>query len=112
MRPRGTVFVLLMAIAVGVVAGVGAWGFRMLIGADSGADSSGPGGRALRYKVLPEQATLLSAVRAVCEEGAELIVVSRRPDSRRTEDVVGVVAAAVLARTVATEDEISRDLLT
>jgi H+/Cl- antiporter ClcA len=32
MRPRGVVIMLLMAIAVGAVAGVGAWGFRMLIG--------------------------------------------------------------------------------
>ena len=76
-------------------------------GAGSGTGSSGPDGRTLRYKVLPEQATPLSAVRAVCEERAELILVSRRPDSGRTEDVVGVVTAAVLARAVATDDEMS-----
>jgi hypothetical protein len=29
---RGVAFMMVMAIAVGVVAGVGAWGFRMLIG--------------------------------------------------------------------------------
>jgi chloride channel protein, CIC family len=73
----------------------------------SGAASAAAGGRALRYEVLPEQATPLSAVRAVCEEGVEIILVSRRPDSRRAEDVVGVVPAAVLARAVATTDEIS-----
>ena len=32
MQHRGVVFMLFMAIAVGAVAGVGAWGFRMLIG--------------------------------------------------------------------------------
>jgi chloride channel protein, CIC family len=30
--PHGVAFMMVMAIAVGVVAGVGAWGFRMLIG--------------------------------------------------------------------------------
>jgi CIC family chloride channel protein len=74
---------------------------------DSGTGSSGPGERALRYKVLPSHATPLSAVRAVCEEGAELILVARHPDSRRAEDLVGVVTGVALARLVATDDEIS-----
>lgn len=30
--PRGLALMMVMAIAVGAVAGVGAWGFRMLIG--------------------------------------------------------------------------------
>jgi hypothetical protein len=48
------------------------------------------------------------ADRAICEEGAEPILVSRHPDSRRAEDLVGVVTGVPLVRLVATHDEISR----
>lgn len=63
--------------------------------------------RSLRYVVVGEQATLLAAAGALWEAEAELILVSRDPDSRRTEDLVGVVTLAALAHVFKADEDLS-----
>jgi hypothetical protein len=63
-------------------------------------------GRALRYVVVPKQATPLAALSALLEAEAELVLVSRDPDARRATDVVGVVSPAALAHLLKTDEEL------
>ena len=74
---------------------------------ESGATAGGSSGRFLRYVLVAEQATPLGAVTALWEAEAELILVSRNPESRRAEDVVGVVTPAALARLFETDEDLS-----
>jgi hypothetical protein len=57
--------------------------------------------------LVPGQATPLAAVSALWDAEAELILVSRNPDSRRAEDLVGVVTPAALAHLFRADDDLS-----
>lgn len=74
---------------------------------ESGATAVGSAGRFLRYVLVAEQATPLGAVTALWEAEAEVILVSRNPESRRAEDVVGVVTPAALARLFKVDEDLS-----
>jgi chloride channel protein, CIC family len=75
--------------------------------AESGLTGTGSAHRSLRYVLVSERATLLAAIGALCDAAAEIILVSRRPDTRRTEDLVGVVTAAALAHLLKVDEELS-----
>jgi CIC family chloride channel protein len=64
-------------------------------------------GRSLRYVVVADYADFLTAVSALWAAEAEVILVSRQPDSRRTEDIIGVITPATLARVFKTEADLS-----
>jgi len=74
---------------------------------ESGAAGAGSAGRSLRYVLVTERATTLAAVSAVWEAEAELILVSRHPDARRVEDLVGVVTPAALTHLLMTDEDLS-----
>ena len=76
-------------------------------GAEPGSTAVGSAARSLRYVVVGEQATLLAAAGALWEAEAELILVSRDPDSRRAEDLVGVVTLAALAHVFKADEDLS-----
>ena len=61
----------------------------------------------LRYVVVHEQATPLAAMSALWEAEAEIILVSRNQDSRRAEDLVGVVTPTVLAHIFKADEDLS-----
>jgi chloride channel protein, CIC family len=63
--------------------------------------------RFLRYVVVNQNEKLLAAVSTLWEAEAELILVSRNPDSRRANDLVGVVTPATLAKVLKTEEDLS-----
>jgi CIC family chloride channel protein len=63
--------------------------------------------RFLRCVVVNQNEKLLAAVSTLWEAEAELILVSRNPDSRRANDLVGVVTPATLAKVLKTEEDIS-----
>jgi len=74
---------------------------------ESGAAGAGSAGRSLRYVLVTERATTLAAVSALWEAEAELILVSRHPDARRAEDLVGVVTPAALTHLLMTDEDLS-----
>jgi hypothetical protein len=73
----------------------------------SGTGAAGSAGRALRFVVVAQQAPPLTALRALCEAEAELVLVSRHPDARRAADVVGVVTPAALVYLLKIDEELS-----
>lgn len=75
--------------------------------AEPGLTAVGSAARSLRYVVVGEQATLLAAAGALWEAEAELILVSRDPDSRRAKDLVGVVTLAALAHVFKADEDLS-----
>jgi chloride channel protein, CIC family len=75
--------------------------------AASSPTGAGSAGRTVRYVLVSEQATLLAAIGALWNAAAEVILVSRRPDTRRTEDLVGVVTPAALAPLLKVDEELS-----
>ena len=75
--------------------------------ADAAASDAGSIGRSLRYAVVAEQATRLAAVTALCEAEGQVLLISRQPDARLAEDIVGVITPAALARVLRTDEELS-----
>jgi hypothetical protein len=57
--------------------------------------------------LVSQQATALAAVSALWPAEGEVILVSRNPDARLAEDVVGVVTPAALGRLLETDEELS-----
>jgi len=68
---------------------------------------AGSDGIFLNYVVMPEQAMLLAAAIALLDSEADIILVSRNTNSRRTEDIVGVVSPASLAHVFKVDEELS-----
>ena len=66
-----------------------------------------PPARSLRYGMVNENEKLLAAVSVMWETEAELILVSRHPEFRRAEDLVGVVTRATLSRVFKTDEDLS-----
>jgi CIC family chloride channel protein len=58
---------------------------------------SGDPARSVGYVVVAEQEKLLSAILAMWDAEAEVIVASRRAGSARVDDVVGIITPATLA---------------
>jgi CIC family chloride channel protein len=75
--------------------------------AESGTPSASSVERPLHYVLMPERATPFAALGAMFEAEAAVILVSKNPDARRAEDVVGVVTRATLARMLKTDEELS-----
>jgi CIC family chloride channel protein len=61
----------------------------------------------LRYVVTNQDEKLMEAVRIMWEAEADVILVTRNPDSRRADDLVGVVTRTALARVLRTEEDLS-----
>jgi CIC family chloride channel protein len=76
---------------------------------DEGSDATGAGaaGRPVRFVLMSERATPLAAIGALWDAEGEVILVSRNPDSRRAEDVIGVVTRAALAHVLKTDESLS-----
>ena len=55
------------------------------------------GGEAARYVTLPADCSLVEALRSLTEAGADVVLVSKQPMDKRSEDVIGVVTASELA---------------
>ncbi|MCB1687482.1 MAG: chloride channel protein [Halioglobus sp.] len=64
-------------------------------------------GNAARYVQLGEEATPLTAVNELWLSDASLVLVSRHPERRRAQDIVGIVKADVLARLLETNKRLS-----
>jgi hypothetical protein len=73
----------------------------------AGTDGGRSDGPSLRFVVVSESATPLVAVSALLQSHADIILVSRRPDSRRAEDIVGVLTPVALAHLIETDAELS-----
>jgi chloride channel protein, CIC family len=63
--------------------------------------------RPIPHLILAEHATALSAVSALWESNAHLVLVSRDPDGSRAADIVGVVTAQALGRVLKAETKLS-----
>ena len=74
---------------------------------ESAATGTKSTARLLRYVIVNQNEKLLPAGSAMWKAEAELILVSRKPDSQRPEDLVGVITSAVLARVLRTEEDLS-----
>ena len=68
---------------------------------------AGSAGNSLRYVVMAEQAMLLAAAVALLDSEADIILVSGNTDSRRAEDLVGVVTPSMLAHVFKVDEELS-----
>jgi len=51
---------------------------------------------------------LLTAIQAIADGGVDLILVSRDPNARRADDVVGLVTPATIARLLRDDDKPTR----
>jgi chloride channel protein, CIC family len=69
--------------------------------------ASGAAARSLRYVLLAEHATPLAALNALLSAAADLVLISRHPEARRAEDVIGFVTQAELAQLIAMDAELS-----
>jgi CIC family chloride channel protein len=74
-------------------------------GIEPGLTGAGSAPRSLRYVVVNQNEKFLTAMSALWEAEAELILVTSNPGSRRPEDLVGVVTPAALARVLRTEED-------
>ena len=70
-------------------------------------DAAGSATRPLRYVVANQNEKLLAAVYVMWEAQAELILVTRNPDSRQTADLVGVVTPAALINVLKADEALS-----
>ena len=68
---------------------------------------AGSASRFLRYVAMPEQTKLLEAAVTLLDFEAEIILVSRNPDSLRVDDLVGVLTPAALAHLLKVDEELS-----
>jgi CIC family chloride channel protein len=73
----------------------------------SGATSAGSTGRSLRFVMVNEHENFLTAMGALCESEAEIILLSRQPESWRPGDIIGVVTPVALASVFKTEVDLS-----
>jgi hypothetical protein len=71
-----------------------------------GSSGAGESVRPVGYVVVDEQAKLLPAIRAMWDAGAEVILASRRPGSRRVDDIVGIVTPSTLAGLLRAEEDL------
>jgi chloride channel protein, CIC family len=71
-----------------------------------GRSGAGDAARPIGHVVVDEQEKLLSAIRAMWEAEAEVILASRRPGSGRVDDIVGMVTPATLAGLVRAEEDL------
>lgn len=74
-------------------------------GIEPGLTGAGSAPRSLRYVVVNQNEKFLTAMSALWEAEAELILVTSNPGSRRPEDLVGVITPAALARVLRTEED-------
>jgi hypothetical protein len=56
--------------------------------------------------VVAEQEKLLSAIRAMWDAEAEVILASRRAGSARVDDIVGIITPATLAGLLKAEESV------
>jgi len=79
----------------------------MIAGAARGGGSgAGDSARSIGYVVVDEQEKLLPAIRAMWDAEAEVILVSRRPGSGRSDDIVGILTPATLAGLLKAEEDL------
>jgi CIC family chloride channel protein len=64
-------------------------------------------GRKATYALVPLQATPLAALTALCETGADLVLVTRQADTHRAEDIVGQLSPAILAGLLKSNEQLS-----
>ena len=64
-------------------------------------------GRKANYVLVPLQATPLAALTALCETGADLVLVTRKADTHRAEDIVGQLSPAILAGLLKSNEQLS-----
>jgi hypothetical protein len=56
---------------------------------------------------MSQQASPLSAVRGIWTSNAQLVVVMGNPNSRRAEDIVGLVTPEILAQVLSRDKSLS-----
>jgi CIC family chloride channel protein len=59
------------------------------------------------YVLIPVQATPLAALTALCETGAQLVLVTRQAESHRAEDIIGLLSPATLAGLLKSDEALS-----
>jgi chloride channel protein, CIC family len=74
--------------------------------AQGGSPGARNAARPFGYVVVDQQENLLAALRAMWVAEAELILASRRPGSRRADDIVGIVTPAALAGLIEAEEDL------
>jgi chloride channel protein, CIC family len=79
----------------------------LISGVTSRPAAAGSATRSLRYVIANQNEKLLATVYAMWEAQAELILVTRNPDSRQTADLVGVVTPAALTNVLKADEGLS-----
>ena len=74
--------------------------------AQGGSSGARNAARPFGYVVVDQEENLLAALRAMWVAEAELILASRRPGSRRADDIVGIVTPATLAGLIEAEEDL------
>ena len=75
--------------------------------APADSDGEGSANRPLRYALVSVHATPLAAVAVLCETGTELLLVSSKTDSRRADDIIGVLTPATLTHLLKSDELLS-----
>jgi CIC family chloride channel protein len=70
-------------------------------------EHGGPTRHRVRYLLMSQQASPLSAVRGIWTSNAQLVVVMGNPNSRRAEDIVGLVTPEILAQVLSRDKSLS-----
>jgi CIC family chloride channel protein len=73
----------------------------------SGAEADDTTARDVSYVLVPVQATPLAALTALCETGAQLILVTRQAESHRADDIIGLLSPAALAGLLKSDEALS-----
>jgi len=76
-----------------------------VLGSDSAEASSAQ--RALRYALVAEQTTPLAALAVLAETNAELVLVTRKADSQRADDIIGLLKPGALTHLLKSDELLS-----